>query len=84
MVDKLDGELRQRLQQMTGSDALLPVIVTMKPGSRAADVLPARIENEFPAISAASCKLTARQIIDLSDHPSIQRIEFDGEVRALH
>jgi hypothetical protein len=82
MVDKLDGELRQRLQQMTGSDALLPVIVTMKPGSRAADVLPARIEIEFPAISAASCKLT--QIIDLSDHPSIQRIEFDGEVRALH
>jgi hypothetical protein len=83
MIDKLDAELRQRIHHPSDPGALIPVIVTLREGARAAEVIPGRIDHEFPVISAASCRLTAQQILGLSNHPSVRQVEYDGEARAL-
>jgi hypothetical protein len=83
MADKLDPELQQLLQKMADPATQIPFIVTLKKGTRAAGILPCKIDNEFEEISAVSCRMTAKQALDLAKHPSVERVEHDGEMHAL-
>ena len=85
MTNKINPELRQLLQQMASEtpQARVPLVITLKKGTRGADVLPCEVDHEFPAISAASCKMTPQQALELANQPSVERVEYDGEFHAL-
>jgi hypothetical protein len=85
MTKKIDHELRQLLQQMASAapESRVPLVITLKKGVRAADLLPCEIDHEFPVISAVSCKMTPQQALDLAAQPSVERVEYDGEFYAL-
>ena len=85
MRRKIDHELRQLMQQMASAtpQVRVPLVITLQKGARAADVLPCEIDHEFPVISAASCKMTPQQALELAAQPSVERVEYDGEFHAL-
>lgn len=81
----LDDELRQLLLQLSALDGRirLPFLVTLAPGVVAGDAVPFEPTLEVALTRLVCGEMTPGQALDLAQHPGVERIEYDGEARAL-
>lgn len=86
-MERLSEALSQQMEEAKGLDPRreIPVIVTIKSGTDPAILtrLWLKIQHTFESISTVSGTLTAAEIAGLAQLSEIERIEFDGTVRAL-
>ena len=85
MNDKLDPQLRARLQARPDTPAALIVRVSGDLEQRADDVARRgmRVERRLRLIGGLALRATGRQALDLAGEQWVLRIEEDREVRAL-
>jgi hypothetical protein len=87
MMNKLDDKLQSKLKKAAKNDPekLFAFIVTYATDAKIKSLTDAglKIENRFEVINAVSGKMTAKQALKLARRKDIERIELDGEVRAL-
>lgn len=84
---KVDQTLREMIQApaQRKADQSFPCIVTVKPGTDPAVLVQhgLQIENVIESISAVSGKATGDSVKSLAKLTQVERIEYDGEVRAI-
>lgn len=80
MAEKLDAELRKRLEAAGGTE--VPVIVTIKPGSdpSALERKGLRIHNYFEFISAVSGDIGREKVDELARLEEVEKVELDSKV----
>ena len=85
MQEALDEGLRGLLRTMVAGapGRRIPFIVTLRPGVHAASLVPFPIEQDFALIRAVSGTMTPAEALALSEHPDVERIEYDGQLHAL-
>jgi hypothetical protein len=87
MSEKINSELQAECENASQTEPhkQIPVIVTVNDWSRRAELEQSglRVSNAFEIINAIAGTLTCDQVKALAELDQVQKIEFDGEVRAI-
>jgi len=87
MSDKINSELQAECEHASQNEPQrqIPVIVTLKDWARRGELEHSglQVNNEFESIQAVAGTLTCDQVKGLAELGHVDKVEFDGEVRAI-
>ena len=87
MSDKINAELQAECEHASENapHRQIPVIITMKDWARRNELEQSglRVTNEFESIQDVAGTMTCDQVKKLAELDHVNKIEFDGEVKAI-
>ncbi len=85
MTDRMTPQLARLLTTLAQRKPahLLPFIVTLAPGARAAEVVPFTPTQTVDIIRMVAGEMTAGQALALARDPQVESVEFDGQAHAI-